>query len=145
MTTRRGLQVGGVDAILSLGATGELVDVHGKDAMTAALQVFKSDKPPGKAQITAAAAIVSLLLQAGVAPADKDWSSVHGRAGRSTMMDEMQPRLRMKLVSALRKASDSGNQRIGRGRPLKKDATLIKRKAGYHDRKALERSRFSEL
>ena len=131
--------------MLSLGATGELVDEHGNDAMHAALQIFKSEKPPKKAEITAVAAIVSLLMQAGVAPSEKDWSSVHGRAGRWTLVDELRPRLRARLMAMLRKVPDSGDQRIGRGRPLKKDAGFIKRKAGYHERRAVERSRFSDL
>lgn len=133
-----------MEAMLSLGATGGLVDEHGNNAMHATLQVLRSDKPPDQSEITAVAAIVSLLMQAGVKPSDKDWSSVHGRAGRSRMMDEMQPRLRAKLMATLRRVPDSGDQRIGRGRPLKKDSAF-KRKAGYHGRKAVERSRYSDL
>eukprot|EP01043_Picozoa_sp_COSAG02_P000688 COSAG02_NODE_13_length_57813_cov_14.298276_22_plen_135_part_00 len=134
-----------MEAMLSLGASGEIVDDHGNDAMHAALQIFQSNVSPHKAKVTAAAAIVSLLMQADVAPRAKDWSTVHGRAGRSTLMDQLSPRLRMKLVSTLRKVSDSGDQRIGRGRPPKKEVPFIRRKAGYHGRKSLERSRFHDL
>ncbi len=145
VTVPRDLQVGGVEAMLSLGATGGLVDDHGDDAMHAALQIFKSNASPSKARLTAAAAIVSLLMQADVVPRDKDWSSVHGRSGRLALVDELSPRLRMKLVSALRKVPDSGDQRIGRGRPPKKEGAFIRRKAGYHGRKSLERSKFHDL
>jgi hypothetical protein len=139
--------VGGVEALLSLGATGALADEHGNDAMWSALQVFKTEKPPEQAKVTAAAAVVSLLMQAGTMPTDKDWSSVHGRAGRSRLMDELQPRLRARLMATLRKEPDSGDQRIGRGRPLKKPSNdpRFKRKRGYHGPKGVERSQYSDL
>lgn len=140
--------VGGVESLLSLGADGGVKDEHGHGSVYAALAVLRSVKVVQGQQekVTAAAAIVSLLIQAGVTPSEKDWSGVHGRAVRSQLVDQLQPRLRARLASMLRKTSDFGDQRIGRGKPVKKPGNdRIKRKHGFHSQRSVERSKYSDL
>ena len=140
--------VGGVESLLSLSASGGIKDEHGHDALYAALAVLRQVKvvQGQKERVTASAAIVSLLIQAGVVPSDKDWSGVHGRAVRGQLVDQLQPRMRARLASMLRKTTDFGDQRIGRGKPAKKPGNdRIKRKQGFHSQRNVERSKYSDL
>ena len=137
--------VGGVEALLQLGAKPDLLDKGGHDALHAAIEVLKEPKGLEAARVTAAAAVTSLLVQAGATPATNAWTGVHGRSARLRLFDELPAHTRKRLSGALRKLPLEG----GGGRPPRvNSAQRVKRKHSggvFHTRAEMERSQYSDL